>query len=88
MEKLLANDFVSNFNGLTPNKKQFLAEMKANPATIESAANSEMKAIVFGDTAVVHGRNDREELRLAARTQVNMCATQTCTRNATGAGSA
>ena len=55
MDKFLANDFVSNFNGRTLNKKQFLAEMKANPAKIESVGNSEMKAMVFGDTAVVHG---------------------------------
>jgi uncharacterized protein (TIGR02246 family) len=54
-EKLLANDFVSNIDGLTANKKQFLAGIKANPATIESAANSEMKAFVFGDAAVVNG---------------------------------
>jgi len=44
-----------HFNGRTPNKKQVLAEMKANPAKIESGANSEMRAMVFGDTAVVHG---------------------------------
>jgi len=55
VEKFLANDFVSNFNGRTQNKKQLLAEMRANPAKIESSANSEMKAMVFGDTAVVHG---------------------------------
>ena len=55
VDKFLANEFVSNFDGRTQNKKQLLAEMKANPAKIESAANSEMKAMVFGDTAVVHG---------------------------------
>jgi ketosteroid isomerase-like protein len=37
------------------NKKQVLAEEKANPEKVESAANSEMKAMVLGDTAVVHG---------------------------------
>jgi len=55
VEKLLADDFMSNFNGRTQNKKQLLAEMKNNPAKIESSANSDMKAMVFGDTAVVHG---------------------------------
>jgi ketosteroid isomerase-like protein len=29
--------------------------MQANPEKVESAANSEMKAMVFGDTAFVHG---------------------------------
>jgi uncharacterized protein (TIGR02246 family) len=55
VERLLANEFVHNFEGRTQNKKQLLAEIKANPAKIESAANSQMKAMVFGDTAVVHG---------------------------------
>jgi uncharacterized protein (TIGR02246 family) len=55
VEKFLANEFVHNFEGRTQNKKQLLTEIKANPAKIESAANSEMKAMVFGDTAVVHG---------------------------------
>ena len=55
VEKFLANEFVSNFDGRTQNKKQFLAEMKANAAKIESAANSDMRAMVFGTTAVVDG---------------------------------
>jgi uncharacterized protein (TIGR02246 family) len=55
VEKFLANEFVSNFDGRTQNKKQFLAEMKANAAKIDSAANSDMKAMVFGATAVVDG---------------------------------
>ncbi|MBP1610755.1 MAG: hypothetical protein H6Q04_2990 [Acidobacteria bacterium] len=56
VEKFLADDFVSNSNGRTQNKKQLLAEMKNNAAKIESVENSDMKAMVFGDTAVVHGR--------------------------------
>jgi len=32
-----------------------LAEIKSYPAKIGSAANSDMTAMVFGDTAVVHG---------------------------------
>ena len=55
VEKFLADDFVSNFNGRTQNKKQFLAEIKSNPAKVEAAENHEMKAMVFGETAVVHG---------------------------------
>jgi uncharacterized protein (TIGR02246 family) len=55
VEKFLANEFISNWNGQIQNKKQVLAEMKTSPAKIESGANSEMKAMVFGDTAIVHG---------------------------------
>ncbi len=55
VDKFLANDFVSNFNGRTQNKKHVLDEMRSNPAKIESGENHEMKAMVFGDTAVVHG---------------------------------
>jgi len=55
VDGFLANEFVSNFDGRIQNKRQFLAEMKANPAEIESATNSEMKAMVFGDTAIVRG---------------------------------
>jgi len=55
VEKFLANEFVSNFEGRILNKKQFLADMKANPAKIESAANSDMKAMVFGTTAIADG---------------------------------
>ena len=54
-DRLLSNDFVWGSTGRTLNKKRYLAWMKANPAKIESAASSEMNAIVFGDTAVVHG---------------------------------
>jgi len=55
MEKFLADEFVSSFEGRTQNKKQVLTEMKAYPAKVESSANSEMKAMVFGNTAVVNG---------------------------------
>jgi len=55
VDKFLAKEFVSNYNGRTLNKTQFLSEMKRNPAKIESAGNSDMIAMVFGDTAVVHG---------------------------------
>jgi uncharacterized protein (TIGR02246 family) len=53
--KFLANDFVSNFNGRTQNKRQVMDEMGTNPAKIESGENHEMKAVVFGDMAVIHG---------------------------------
>jgi ketosteroid isomerase-like protein len=55
VDKFLASEFTANWNGQIQNKKQVLAEMKASPAKIESGANSEMKALVFGDTAIVMG---------------------------------
>ena len=55
VDKFIAKEFVSNAGGKTRNKAQLLAEIKSNPARIESAENSDMVAMVFGDTAVVHG---------------------------------
>ncbi len=55
VEKFLADEYVSNSEGRVQNKKQTLAEMKNNPAKIESTVNSDMKAMVFGDTAVIQG---------------------------------
>ncbi len=55
VDKFLAKEFVSNADGRIRNKQQLLSEMKSNPAKIESAANSDMRAMVFGDTAIVHG---------------------------------
>jgi uncharacterized protein (TIGR02246 family) len=55
VEKFLANDFVSNNNGRTQNRRQILDEIRSNPAKIESAENQEMNAMVFGDRAVVNG---------------------------------
>jgi len=55
VDKFLATEFISNWNGQIQNKKQVLAEMKTSPAKIESGANSDMNALVFGDTAIVMG---------------------------------
>jgi ketosteroid isomerase-like protein len=55
VDKFLASEFIANWDGKIQNKKQVLAEMKASPAKIESGANSDMRAMVFGDTAVVQG---------------------------------
>jgi ketosteroid isomerase-like protein len=55
IDKFLAKDFVSNQNGRTLNKAQMLAQIKFNPAKIESSENSDMVAMVFGDTAIVRG---------------------------------
>ena len=55
VDKFLAKDFVSNYGGRTLNKAQLLAQIKSNPAKVESIENSDMVAMVFGDTAVVRG---------------------------------
>jgi uncharacterized protein (TIGR02246 family) len=55
VEPFLADDFVSTMDGKVSNKKQILAEMKTDPAKIESAENGDMRAMVFGDTAIVTG---------------------------------
>lgn len=55
IDKFLAKDFVANLDSRTLNKAQLLAQLKSSPAKIESAENSDMTAMVFGDTAVVRG---------------------------------
>jgi ketosteroid isomerase-like protein len=55
VDKFLANEFVTNWDGKTQNKRQELDEMRSNPAKIESGENQEMKVMVLGGTAVVHG---------------------------------
>ena len=55
LDKILATEFQANYVGLIGNKKQVLSVLKSNSSKTESAVNSEMNAIVFGDTAIVHG---------------------------------
>jgi uncharacterized protein (TIGR02246 family) len=55
LDKILANNFQANYDTFTGNKKQILADMKSGKEKVESETNSEMKAFVFGDTAVVNG---------------------------------
>jgi len=55
MDKMLANEFQANYASVVGNKKQLLAATKSDTTKFESAINSEMKALVFGDTAIVHG---------------------------------
>ena len=55
MDKMLANEFQANYASVVGNKKQLLAATKSDMTKFESAINSEMKALVFGDTAIVHG---------------------------------
>jgi len=51
IDKFLAKDFVANLDSRTINKAQLLAQIKSSPGKIESAENSDMTAIVFGNTA-------------------------------------
>jgi uncharacterized protein (TIGR02246 family) len=55
LDKILANDFQANYGDFVGNKKQMLSDLKSGRTKTESNINSELKAIVFGDTAVVHG---------------------------------
>ena len=54
-DKMLANEFQANYASVVGNKKQLLAAVKSETTKFESMINSEMKALVFGDTAIVHG---------------------------------
>jgi ketosteroid isomerase-like protein len=55
LDKILATEFQANYVGVVGNKKQFLAAVKSDTTKFESMTNSEMKALVLGDTAIVHG---------------------------------
>jgi uncharacterized protein (TIGR02246 family) len=55
LDKMLATEFQANYVGVVGNKKQFLSILKSSTSKTESAVNSDMKAIVFGDRAVVNG---------------------------------
>ena len=55
LDKMLATEFQANYVGLVGNKKQYLAALKNGNSKTESAVTSEMKAVVFGDRAIVHG---------------------------------
>ena len=55
LDKMLATEFQANYVGLVGNKKQFLSVLKSETSRTESAVASDMKAIVFGDRAIVNG---------------------------------
>jgi|MudIll2142460700_1097286.scaffolds.fasta_scaffold51369_1 uncharacterized protein (TIGR02246 family) len=55
-DRILAAEFVAtDETGETVSKKQLLANVRSGATKTESAAQSEMKAFVLGDMAVVHG---------------------------------
>jgi len=55
MEAILADGFVENYRGKITMKKQYIADMKAGIYKLESTEASDMRAVVFGDQAVVNG---------------------------------
>jgi uncharacterized protein (TIGR02246 family) len=54
LDKILATEFQANYVGLVGNKKQFLSVLKSETSWTELMV-SDMKPLVFGDTAIVHG---------------------------------
>jgi uncharacterized protein (TIGR02246 family) len=55
LDRILGNEFHANYGTVVGDKKQFLADYKSGRAKVESMIIGEMNAVVFGDTAVVHG---------------------------------
>jgi uncharacterized protein (TIGR02246 family) len=55
MDKIQAAEYANNTDGLIRSKKQLMAEMKSGASKVASAAAGEMKVLVLGDTAIVHG---------------------------------
>jgi uncharacterized protein (TIGR02246 family) len=55
LDSIMADGFVENSMGQATTKKQFIADMKAGIYKVESTEASDMRAVVFGDHAVVNG---------------------------------
>ena len=55
LENILAAEFVAHNSSGSRNRKQTMESVRNPAAKIESGALGDMKVIVFGDTAVVHG---------------------------------
>jgi len=55
LDKMLADEFQASIGGWVGNKKQILSVLKSNSSKTDSAVNSDMKAIVLGDRAIVNG---------------------------------
>jgi len=53
--RILGNDYAGNYEGQVTTRAQLLANLRRGVLKIESAALSDMKAMVFGDRAVVQG---------------------------------
>ena len=55
LEPLLADSYVQSEQGKLKTKKQMIADMKAGINKVESEVVGDMRAVVFGDHAVVNG---------------------------------
>jgi uncharacterized protein (TIGR02246 family) len=54
-DKILAAEYANNVDGVITARKQYLSNMKSGALKVASAAASEMKALAFGETGLVHG---------------------------------
>jgi uncharacterized protein (TIGR02246 family) len=55
LDKILGAEYVGNDDGTVTPKKQLLASMRSGTLKITSSVAGEMKALVLGDTGIVHG---------------------------------
>ena len=55
LDRILANEFQAKYVDFVGDKKQLLSVLKSNSSKTQSSVNSEMKVLVLGDTAIVHG---------------------------------
>jgi ketosteroid isomerase-like protein len=62
LDRILADDWTAaDQDGTVYNKTQFLTSMKSGEDVISSLVTDDMKVRVYGDTAVVTGRNTGKE---------------------------
>ncbi len=62
LDRILAPEFQANYVGLVGNKKQILSVLKSDTSKTESSVVSDMKAMVFGDRAVVNGLSTEKSI--------------------------
>jgi uncharacterized protein (TIGR02246 family) len=55
LDKIFAAEYVNNSDGKVRPKKQILADMKSGASKTASATTDEMKVLIFGEMAIVHG---------------------------------
>jgi uncharacterized protein (TIGR02246 family) len=55
LDKILGAEYIGNDDGTVTPKKQLLASMRSGALKITSSVAGEMKALVLGDTGIVHG---------------------------------
>ena len=61
IERAYADDYiVTGANGVVRDKAQLIADMKSGAQTFESMTNDVAKVRVYGDTAIVTGRNTQK----------------------------